>query len=512
MKKLIIILLLTTITLPGLWSCKKSFFDASAVDGSVTDASAFKAKPDYERALIGTYAALIGDNVGGDLWVTTPGWISQDWVDNTLIPKPFENLISAGSGSFFGSGGFLNYWTNLYKIVGSANLVIDKVATAPTGILTDAEKSSLTAQSKFLRGWAYFMLARAFGDVPMPLNAYRPDQNSLSCTPNADVFMQVVKDLSEAAAVLPELNDWSSADRGRATKGAALAYLANAQMYLRDWTNAAIASTDLFALNKPKYELAADIHAPFSILKKNDEDYKKENIFEVQYREKAGDNFRWGDVPNGGHLLAGLTSPRDVGTTWASWGGWGEMMINKKLVDAYDPIDERRRQLVKLRGESYKGELMATTMGPNDWGTNAAAQRDVGYSTKYWLGNDGGILAPQNLPMMRFAEVLLNYAEILFMQNRPNEAYNALNQVRARAKVPALPVSTTAATFMADLMRERRFELIFEPNLWFHYTRTRTAAAFLQTVHGITWQQKWSYFPTPDRERSVNPNLCANGY
>ena len=102
----------------------------------------------------------------------------------------------------------------------------------------------MSAQAKFLRGFAYFMLARAYGDLPMPLKAYNPEQNSLSCTPNADVFKQVVKDLSEAAAGLPELNDWSGSNRGRATKGAALAYLANARMYLKDWANAAKASTD----------------------------------------------------------------------------------------------------------------------------------------------------------------------------------------------------------------------------------------------------------------------------
>ena len=506
MKKIILILLLTTITLFGLWSCKKSFFNASSTDGSISDASAFKTKPDFEKALIGGYASLIGGNIGGDLWVAVPGWISQDWVDNTLLPKPFENYMATGGSQF------LDYWTNLYKVIGSANLVLEKVAAEQEGVLTDEEKSTMIAQAKFLRGWGYFMLARAYGDVPMPLAAYIAEQNALTCTPSADVFKQAVNDLTEAAAGLPELNDWSADDRGRATKGAALAYLANTQMYLKDWTSAAKATTDLFALNKPKYELAADIHAPFSIKKKNDDDYKKENIFEVQYREKAGDNFYWGDVPNGGQLLAGSTSPRDVGNKWASWGGWGESMINKKLVDAYDPMDERRIQLVKLRGESYKGELMDTTMGPDDWGINEAAQKDVGYSTKYWLGNDGGILAPQNLPMMRFAEVLLNYAEIVFMQDNATEAYAQLNKVRARANVPALPVSTDAATFMADLMRERRFELIFEPNLWFHYTRTGTAAAFLQTVHGITWQEKWSHFPIPDRERSVNPNLCSNGY
>lgn len=503
MKKLLLISLLIS-SVVVIWSCKKSFFEASSTDGSITDASAFKAKEDFDRALIGAYASLVGGNTGGDLWVQVPGWISQDWVDNTRLPKPFLNYMSPGNNIF------LDYWTNLYKMVTSANLVLDKIAEVPAGVLTDADKTSMTAQAKFLRGWAYFSLARAYGDIPMPLTYYKPEQNSLSCTPNADVFKQVVKDLSEAAAILPEADEWPASERGRATKGAALAYLANAQMYLKDWTNAAKASTDLFALNKPKYAMATDIHAPFSILKKNDPEYKKENIFEVQYREKAGDNFQWGDVPNGGQLLAGLTAPRDVGSKWASWGGWGEYMINKKAVDSYEPVDERRKQLVKVRYESYKGELMTDTMRAADWGLNN--QVDVGFSTKYWLGNDGGILAPQNLPMMRFAEVLLNYAEILFMQNKAAEAYGVLNQVRARAKLPNLPTSTNASTFLSDVMNERRHELLFEPNLWFHYTRTGTAAAFLQTNHGITWQAKWANFPIPERERSVNPNLCTNGY
>jgi hypothetical protein len=98
------------------------------------------------------------------------------------------------------------------------------------------------------------------------------------------------------------------------------------------------------------------------------------------------------------------------------------------------------------------------------------------------------------------------------MLGKPTEAYQYLNMVRARAQVPDLPVQTNEAAFMTDVMNERRFELIFEPNLWFHYTRTGTAAAFLQNVHGITWQEKWSHFPIPERERSVNPNLCTNGY
>src|SRR4051812_32681343 len=119
MKKITLQLLLISLILVAAWSCKKSFFNASSNDGSITDASAFQSKDDFDKALIGTYASLVGGNTGGSLWAEVPGWISQDWVENTLQPKPFLNFMSPANGPF------LEYWTNLYKIVASANLVLD---------------------------------------------------------------------------------------------------------------------------------------------------------------------------------------------------------------------------------------------------------------------------------------------------------------------------------------------------------------------------------------------------
>ena len=504
MKKILGPVFLAFLTMLILWSCKKSFLDATSQDGSINDASAFKSKTDFDAAVIGIYASLQGGNAAGEHWLKVPGFISQDVVDVSQGPKPIASYITPGNGDF------QNFWNELFKIVASANLVLDKLANAPAGILTTAEKNSFTAQAKFLRGFAYFSIARAFGDVPMPLSYYNVAQNSIACTPEAQVWDQVIKDLSEAAAGLPEAGDWAVADVGRATRGGALAYLANAHMYKKDWSNAAKATTDLLALTKPQYTLAPSVRTAFSIRNKNTTEYNKENIFEVQYREKAGDNFQWGSTPNTGHLLAGLVGPRNIGDKWSSWGGWGEMLVNIKAVNAFETGDDRRKQLIIKYGEKYKGELMTDTLYAADWaGCN---QTNAGFCGKYWMGNDGGSLSPQNLPQMRFSEVLLNYAEILFNQNNSAAAYDNLNAVRVRAMLSPKVVSADPAVFMSDLMKERRSELLFEPNLWFHYTRTGTAAKFLLDNYSITMQPKWNHFPIPQRERDLNPNLCSNGY
>jgi hypothetical protein len=80
MKNIALSLFTDQLNLRGCLVCKKSFFDASSNDGSITDASAFQSKDDFDKALIGTYASLVGGNVGGDLWTQVPGWISQDWL------------------------------------------------------------------------------------------------------------------------------------------------------------------------------------------------------------------------------------------------------------------------------------------------------------------------------------------------------------------------------------------------------------------------------------------------
>jgi len=94
-----------------------------------------------------------------------------------------------------------------------------------------------------------------------------------------------------------------------------------------------------------------------------------------------------------------------------------------------------------------------------------------------------------------------------------SSAYTNLNLIRARAGLADKPAQSDREIFFTDLMNERRWELIFEPNLWMHYIRTKRAAKFFMSEYGLVYLDKWLKYPIPQIDRDLNPNLCQNpGY
>jgi hypothetical protein len=283
-------------------------------------------------------------------------------------------------------------------------------------------------------------------------------------------------------------------------------------MYKQDWNNAGTASERLFALTKPKYELKADVRDEFSAKNRN----LTSSVFEIQYNPKAADKWiGWGgQAPDNGHTWATQTAPPGIGDSWVAFGGWGNYIISPTALSSFEPGDDRRKKLIIKYPDSYKGELMADSFRAANWPKDAdflAKRKEFGYSTKYWHGVSR-LPAGENMVMMRFAEVLLNYAEIQFNRGKHADAYDQLNKVRVRAKLAPKAVSTDKEVFMTDLMTERRHETILEAGFWYHLTRTGRAAKFLKDNYNMTMLPQWIHVPIPSRERDVNPNLCTNGY
>ena len=477
----------------------KDFLVTTPKNGTVTDASFFKTTADFDAFMFGAYADIAGSFDGAGLanWVKVQCFISQEGWGPDQIPKPLAQYMNATNDQITA------FWKTFFTINAKANQVLAKLKDAT---IPEADKTRLEGEALFFRGFAYFNLGRAYGKVPLLLKPYDPSQNYIGCTPEDSIWIQVIADLSAAVTKMPTRTQLGSSQLGRATKGTALAYLANAYMYKKDWTNAEIAANSLIALGE--YGLMPTVRSVFSSTTENN----KESIFEVQYRDIADGKVNWSGHEVGG-VLPEYTSPRNIGADYAPAGGWGEIVGTRKLADSFEPGDDRRKELLKVPGEKYKGEFMKDSLLiPLD-----VAQPNSSFSTKYWLGPSSDLtvsyLFKLNNPVMRYAEFLLNYAEILFMKGKTTEGYAQMNLVRNRAKLPGLIATTDQATFMTALMNERRHELNFEPNLWFHYTRTGTAAAFLLKEYGITMKPAWYKFPVPQAERDQNPNLCQNdGY
>lgn len=499
MKKAIIIIV-SGLTLITGWSCKDKFLDFDPPANQQTDAVMFKTTAQFDSFIIGAYAEMlsIAD------WIQTAGFVSQDIMDVGGNPKVLSAYMVPTEGAFRG------YWTTMYVINNRANILLEKIKVAPPEV-TAADRIRIEGEAKFLRGFANFHIARAYGNAPLLLETYATSQTVVACTPEDKIWDQVILDLKEASEKMPKRADWGNANLGRATKGSALAFLANAYMYKKDWANAAKASQDLDAMGD--YNLLDNVRKVFMISQEN----TRESIFEVQFREG---NFEWSNNKQTGSLIGALTAPRNIGGDYAAFGAWGEMVLDKAVRSSMEPGDDRKNELIKTKGDTYKGELMpepivigdtAKRPNGNKQGLIPSTQSNVDWSTKYWLGKSQDVTG-SNIPVMRYAEFLLNYAEILFEQGKTSEAYAELNKVRTRAKLTDKPVSADKEVFMTDLMNERRWELNMEPNLWFHYTRTGRAAAFI-TAKGTTFNPKWNKFPIPQTERDQNPNICQNpGY
>ncbi|NEW83043.1 MAG: RagB/SusD family nutrient uptake outer membrane protein [Mariniphaga sp.] len=477
----------------------KNFLETTPKDGTVSDATFFKTTADFDAFIFGAYADMAGgfDGSGIANWVKVQSFISQEATGPDEIRKPLAQYMSATNDQITA------FWKTFYSISAKSNQVLAKLKDAK---IPEADKSRLQGEALFFRGFAYFNLGRAYGKVPLITKPYDASQNFMNCTPEDSIWIQVIADLTAAAPLLKTRAQLGSDQLGRVTKGTAYAYLANAYMYKKDWTNAETASNSLIALGE--YNLMATVRSVFSELTENN----VESILEVQYRDVADGKVNWSGHEVGG-VLPEYTSPRNIGAEYAPAGGWGEIVGTRKLADSFEPGDDRRKELIKVPGEKYKGENMKEEITI----PLTIAQTKSSFSTKYWLGPSPDLsisyLFKQNNPVMRYAEFLLNYSEILFMKGKTTEGYAQMNKVRNRAKLPSLVASADQAIFMKALMNERRHELNFEPNLWFHYTRTKTAASFLLEEYGVTMNPAWYKFPVPQSERDQNQNLCQNeGY
>lgn len=468
-----------------LYGCGEKFLE-TAPQNAITDASFWKSDKDFEAGVNAAYFALQWDAA------SFPWYALANMPTGDLKPNENNDHFNLEALNFQSTNGEIRSgWASNYLIVTRANLVISRLEKAAAGEVSAEMKQRLGGEAKFLRGFAYFNLARMFGGVPLiTIEQSASSPTDVAKAPVEQVWQQVAKDLTEAAAALPVKYD--NANLGRATKGAALGYLAYTQMYLKDWAKAAKASEDLVALGT--YNLVPDYKKSFSVNNENNE----ESVFEVQYRDSQ---LGWGPSRNG-HYMPQQLAPRGIGEEYAPYGGWGNQIPTEQIVKAFEPGDKRRQAQILAEGDSaYFGFKME-----KKWTTTGFAY------TKWWQGPDKNDHSKINLKQLRFSEVLLNYAEILNESGRTGDAYTHINRVRARAGLAAKTAGTKAKC-MDDIMQERRVETLCEYNQWYQLTRTGLAAAFLKKEYNRDLKPNQSVFPIPQSELDINKALVQNpGY
>lgn len=412
-------------------------------------------------------------------------------------------------------GGTDAYWATLYQVITRANLVL---AHAPNANAPDAQAKALNvAEARFLRGYAYLVLTKAYDAVPL-LRTPEEQQNTRPArTPVDSVHRAAVEDLTAAEAALPvawpESDAFGGPTQGRVTKGAA--QMALADLYLwrssflgsNEWQRASDAARRV--IDAGVWRLNADYFATFRPEARGN----AEMIFVIT---------NTGVDPRTSNSFQLLYYPRDWGTD--QWGGWGLIHPTDWHLRSFEAGDYRREDGFLAGGCSGGGvcvDPFADGPMPRKW----MVKRDGGAD---WT------LGDFDVPLYRYAEALLIYAEAQNELGHAAEAVRYVNQVRARARngaggerrpAPADYAGPLDRASVRDLVyAERNRELQFEAKRWWDLVRRdglepgswlrtlrRNDGADAERLRPLAAYKR--RFPIPAAEVLANPALAQNpGY
>lgn len=357
-------------------------------------------------------------------------------------------------------------WQNFFTGITRSNVVINRVPNIEMDVTL---RDRIVAEATFLRAFYYFQLVQYFGNLPLvTTETVSLDQVSFPERVSTDeIYNQIIADLKAAETVLPVT--YPSADNGRATQGAAKAFLAKVYLTRQEYQLAADKAAELMAppFTYGLWENYADVF-------KISNEFGKEYIFDVSYVGGASSG-------QGGALIAFFAQENNS----VQGRGFGSFKPTEELITSFNASDLRFPVTFTL-GTDNKYYC-------NKW-------VDPSSTTANTSGN--------NYPLMRYADVVLMFAEAYNKVNAPvdgNPAYSAVNSIRARAGLPAL-AGLTQDQLHTAILNERRLELCFEGHRWFDLVRTGT---FVSTLQAKSYQvgDEDRLMPVPQFEMDLNANL-----
>ncbi len=435
-------------------------------------------------------------------------WTTDIWAGNSIVgagggtdgieTQDIANFVTATDNA-----AALDIWRGPAPGILRCNLVLQKV---PAMSINEALKKRILGEAQFLRAHYYFILVRLFGDVPLITLPQTPGDDLRPVRTGKDkVYELIIKDLTDAINNLPAKSGYAAEDIGRASKGAAIGMLAKVYLTLGQYQKTADLCVQLNGLG---YALNANYADNFNPQTKN----SIESLFEVQYSGKTSYSF-W-DNENQGSWVSTFTGPRNADFVG---GGYGWNQPTQEFVNAYEAGDKRKDQTVLYAG------------GPNfDSKVYKSTYSVTGYNLRKFLVpksiSPDYDTNPSDFPVLRYADVLLMYAEALNELGKTAEAQAAstgintggpLNRVRNRAGLNDVQGLNQAA-LREKILQERRMELAFEGHRWFDLIRVNNGQYglnFLHSIGKVNAATKHLLLPIPQKEKDANPNLSQNtGY
>lgn len=463
---------------------------------------------DYSSSGFYKSEAAVKDGVSGvyngvyiDLGYNAPYIAVLDHWTGIAVERAENSSIGAGGALNPDNGSVLTWWTKLYAIIARSNSVLK--GSEPFLENLAGKSKQYLAEVRVLRAYAYYNLISTYGDVPFFTEPVTVEQYTVSSEKKEVILDFILSDLELAAADLP----WIALDRGRVDKsfayglkaraallGGSLNYAGKAKEYFK--TSAAAAN-----LVMGQRALANNFEDLFNKTGQLKADVRNEMIFELMYSDQGAKKFHmigFGQVSRI-YGQTGRHPTRVLADTYECIDG--KRIDESPLYNPKDPSmnrDPRFNSTLWMHGDTIRGNTKGTDDGrimfiadvynPTtkfynfttkvwevkvnaDINSGAAwtsfANAGLGYLWKKFANETEENISNQtcNVPVMRYAEVLLTYAEAkIELGELDNSVYDAINKVRNRSKMPNVSADRLGnQEKMRQLVRrERKVELILE--------------------------------------------------
>ncbi|VBB48380.1 RagB/SusD domain-containing protein [uncultured Paludibacter sp.] len=424
-----------------------------------------------------------------------------------------ENFKTNANNDFL-----LEFYRAQWQGIERCNLALENIPPLATdSTMSESVKQRLLGEARFLRALYYFRLVRVFGGVPKVEKTLMLASEWKQPRATADeIYELIINDLQEANKGLWKKSAYPAEELGRVTKGAAQAMLLKANLYTHNYSEAKRWGDSIMISNE--YSLCPNYADNFTLAGENG----PESVFEIQYMEDPTSDYGEGNGYSRGTFTVILTRSRSS----KLGGGWGFNKPTQNLYNEYETGDPRRD---------------VTIFNPSDAQIETPSQEiylgSRYLNRKYMIMNADGSLYPLTHPsrgpinnkVIRYADVLLMYAEACCETNNLIPAKNALEQVRSRVRgtsaiLPAFPYGTYGDNqddLRKAIRHERRVELAMEGHRWFDLCRWGVAKQVMDAYKATETTEaknemdtfvagKHELMPIPSKERDLNPLMDQN--
>lgn len=415
-------------------SCDRRILDQQPYD-KLSIETYYTTTDQIEAGVGGLYQTLKSDdlaNLGAWDGFSDDGYATYDYGGGTTASR--VGLIPT-----LGGGYPVSLYTTMSQGIARANTMEEILNKSD--FLADADKSRLLGETLFLRAYYYFWLARTYGNVPLYIDTKVDIANPLSNSTRKEVLEQAHKDVDYAIANLPD-----KVYEGHAVKGTAQALKMHAYLLEGNFAGA----VDVFKTFSAKHSLA---------------DSYNNNFLAGGQRGNAEILLSVGANPPSASI--GPYNSADL-----YLGAWGAVQPTKDLADSFEANDPRfaltlvPKSSIRSNADDIRFSALSYSSNITGYLLNKFLQLPYTEIPGY------GYISPQDYVLLRYADVLLMYAEAENEVSGPTQAvYDAINKIRTRVNMPTLPMGLTKEDMRQRIWNERRVELAFEGSRYFDLRR-----------------------------------------